>query len=125
MTNNIKDPSKWDAQLRKGTLELVILALLKGRSLYGLELLGQLHELETTAISEGTLYPLLDSLKRDGNIDAKWHQEGETRPRKYYSLTKQGQEKFIDLTDRWRKSVEDIEFLLTNPSPQTLPPKGK
>ncbi len=125
MTDNSKDPSKWDVQLRKGTLELVILALLKGRNLYGLELLGQLQELETTAISEGTLYPLLDRLKRNGNINAKWHQEGDTRPRKYYSLTKNGQETLHNLTERWRKSVEDIEFLLENPGPQKLPKKGK
>lgn len=125
MADNIKDPSKWDVQLRKGTLELVILSLLKGRSLYGLELLGQLQELETTAISEGTLYPLLDRLKRDGSIDAKWHQEGDTRPRKYYNLTKNGQEKLTDLSERWRKSVDDIEFLLENPGPQKLPKKGK
>ena len=64
--------SKWDAQLRKGTLELVILAILKERRLYGLELLGQLQSLETTAISEGTLYPLLDRLKRDHLVDAHW-----------------------------------------------------
>lgn len=116
--------SKWDAQLRKGTLELVILAVLKERRLYGLELLGQLQSLETTAITEGTLYPLLDRLKRDGLIDADWQQEGETRPRKYYQLTAQGEAKLRDLTIRWRKSTEDIEFLLNNPGPGKIHPKG-
>ncbi len=116
--------SKWDAQLRKGTLELVILAVLKERRLYGLELLGQLQSLETTAITEGTLYPLLDRLKRDGLVDAHWQQDGETRPRKYYKLTQKGEEKLSDLTIRWRKSAEDIEFLLNNPGPGEIRPKG-
>ncbi|MEO9599606.1 PadR family transcriptional regulator [Parasphingorhabdus sp.] len=116
--------SKWDAQLRKGTLELVILAALKGRRLYGLELLGQLQSLETTAITEGTLYPLLDRLKRDGLVDAHWQQEGETRPRKYYQLTMKGEGKLSDLTTRWRKSTQDIEILLHNPGPGPIRPKG-
>ena len=116
--------SKWDAQLRKGTLELVILAVLKERRLYGLELLGQLQSLETTAITEGTLYPLLDRLKRDDLVDAHWQQEGETRPRKYYKLTMKGEEKLADLTIRWRKSIEDIETLLNNPGPGPIRPKG-
>lgn len=125
MSDHDKFESKWDAQLRKGTLELVILAVLKERRLYGLELLGQLQCLETTAISEGTLYPLLDRLKRDGVIDARWQQEGETRPRKYYQLTVQGEEKLADLTIRWRKSVKDIEFLLNNPGPSELLSEGE
>lgn len=125
MNEHNKIESKWDVQLRKGTLELVILAVLKERRLYGLELLGQLQCLETTAISEGTLYPLLDRLKRDGVIAAQWQQDGETRPRKYYQLTLQGEQKLTDLTIRWRKSAKDIEFLLNNPGPPKLPLKGE
>ena len=125
MNEQRKIESKWDIQLRKGTLELVILAVLKERRLYGLELLSQLQYLETTAISEGTLYPLLDRLKRDGVIDAQWQQEGETRPRKYYQLTSLGAQKLTDLTIRWRKSVQDLEFLLNNPGPHKLLPKGE
>ena len=117
--------SKWDAQLRKGTLELVILAILKERRLYGLEILGLLQSLETTAISEGTLYPLLDRLKRDGLVDAHWQQQGEARPRKYYQLTMNGETKLADLTIRWRKSTEDIETLLSNPGPGPIRSKGE
>jgi PadR family transcriptional regulator PadR len=116
---------KWDVQLRKGTLELVILAALKERKLYGLELLKLLQSFETMKITEGTMYPLLDRLKRDGVVDAIWHQEGQSRPRKYYHLTEYGEEKLSALTLRWRKSVEDIEFLLNNPGPQEISPRGK
>ena len=112
--------AKWDVQLRKGTLEMVILAALNGRCLYGLELLNLLKKLETTAITEGTLYPLLDRLKKDGLIDGQWVQEGETRPRKYYSLTEAGKNKLSMLAERWRRSVQDTEFLLNHPGPQEL-----
>lgn len=116
--------AKWDVQLRKGTLELVVLAALKGRQLYGLELLNLLHRHETLAITEGTFYPLMDRLKRDGVVEAVWHQAGSSRPRKYYQLTAQGEEKFLSLTARWRKSVEDIELLLKCPGKNTTSSKG-
>lgn len=112
MANNNIENAKWDVQLRKGTLELVILATLHGRELYGVELLKFLHRFETMVITEGTLYPLLDRLKRSGVIDARWQQEGDSKPRKYYHLTSSGTAKLSVLTSRWRRSVEDIESLL-------------
>lgn len=115
---------KWAVQLRKGTLELAILAALQQRTLYGLELLKLLQSLPSTTITEGTLYPLLDRLKRDELVDAQWVQEGETRPRKYYQLTPLGNKKLTDLTRFWRQSVTDIEWLLANPGPQPLPNTG-
>ena len=115
---------KWEVQLRKGTLELAILAALQQRTLYGLELLKLLQSLPSTTITEGTLYPLLDRLKRDELVDAQWVQEGDSRPRKYYQLTPLGNKKLTDLTRFWRQSVSDIEWLLANPGPQPLPNTG-
>ena len=120
MTKKDDVNEKWDVQLRKGTLELVILAVLQERKVYGLELLKSLHQLPTMKISEGTLYPLLDRLKREALISAEWVQEGETRPRKYYQLTSTGKQKLLFLSHRWRQSVDDIEFLLKNPGPKPL-----
>jgi len=117
-TDNLNN--KWDVQLRKGTLELVVLAALKERTLYGLELLKLLHTFETMQITEGTLYPLMDRLKRDGLLSAFWQQEGETRPRKYYQLTDKGSDKLTELGARWRQSVADIEHLLQYPGPQVI-----
>ncbi|MGQ4661458.1 helix-turn-helix transcriptional regulator [Lysobacter sp. F6437] len=103
---------KWDVQFRKGTLEMTILALLSHEPRYGLQILQKLHEFETMQITEGTLYPLLDRLKRDGLIDSYWVQEGDTRPRKYYRLSGPGTRKLDALSERWRRSVEDIQGLL-------------
>jgi len=118
MTENLTE--KWEVQLRKGTLELAILAALQQRTLYGLELLKLLQSLPSTSISEGTLYPLLDRLKRDALVDASWVTEGDSRPRKYYQLTEQGQSKLLQMRALWRQSVTDIEQLLTSPGPEVL-----
>lgn len=112
MTDQEKFEAKWDVQHRKGTLELVIMAALKGRDLYGLQLLNFLHEFETVTITEGTLYPLLDRLKREGVIDADWRQEEGARPRKYYRLTELGEKVLPTVSARWRKSAADIECIL-------------
>ena len=111
---------KWDSQLRKGTLELVVLASLNGRQTYGLELLKNLQQLPTMQLTEGTLYPLLDRLKREGLIAAEWYQEGDSRPRKYFQLTDEGEVKLAALSERWRQSVADIEYLLDQPGPDPL-----
>lgn len=125
MTIEEKTQEKWEVQLRKGTLELVILAALQHRTLYGLELLKLLQSFKSAAITEGTLYPLLDRLKREGIVDAQWVQEGDVRPRKYYSLTTTGHHKLADLITLWRQSVFDIEFLLAHPGPDVLPVQGE
>lgn len=103
---------RWQIQLRKGSLELVVLAALKGDRVYGLDLLRRLQEFPTTAISEGTLYPLLDRLKREGLLQADWVQAGDSRPRKYYQLTEQGLLQLTKLSAYWLQSAEDIGQLL-------------
>lgn len=115
---------KWQIQLRKGALELVILAALQRQPVYGLALLRHLQRFPTTAITEGTLYPLLDRLKRDGLVDANWVQEGDTRPRKYYQLTAKGGQKLAALVQAWRQSVADIDALLAATAGAELPNEG-
>ncbi len=112
MTSTIPPNNKWDVQFRKGTLEMAILAALQAAPLYGLALLKRLHQFETMRITEGTLYPLLDRLKREGLIAAEWIQEGDSRPRKYYNLTDEGSDKLSELTARWQSAVQDVQSLL-------------
>ncbi len=115
---------RWQVQMRKGTLELVVLAALKGGELYGLDLLRQLQEFPTTAISEGTLYPLLDRLKRDGLLEANWVQEGDTRPRKYYQLSDKGLQRLAALSACWLQTAEDIGQLLKRAAKRTGSTRG-
>ncbi|QNN46355.1 PadR family transcriptional regulator [Thermomonas brevis] len=121
---NDDSQEKWQIQLRKGALELVILAALRAEPVYGLALLRHLQRFPTTAITEGTLYPLLDRLKRDGLVDANWVQEGESRPRKYYRLTARGEQKLAALVQAWRQSVADIDALLATAAGNESPNQG-
>ena len=92
------------------------MSAIKPKPMYGLELLTYLHQFDSMQISEGTLYPLMDRLKRDELIDATWVQEGDARPRKYYALTKEGETRLEQLIARWQQSISDIESILSRNS---------
>ena len=109
---------KWDVQFRKGTLEMAILALLKHEPRFGLQILQKLHEFESLKITDGTLYPLLDRLKREELIDSFWRQEGESKPRKYYRLSALGNDKLNLQKARWLQSVDDIHGLFAHCEPK-------
>lgn len=123
--DNDDQQEKWQIQLRKGALELAILATLRGQPVYGLAILRHLQRFPTTAITEGTLYPLLDRLKRDELVSANWVQEGENRPRKYYQLTAKGEQKLVALAQVWQQSVTDINALLAAAADTDLPQQRK
>jgi PadR family transcriptional regulator PadR len=72
-------PEKWEAQLRKGSLELAILASLWKERLYGLEILRNLESHSDLIVAEGTVYPLLTRLKILGLVQSEWDPAPEIR----------------------------------------------
>ena len=82
---------RWEAQLRKGTLELAILASLHKRKLYGLEILRLLEGDCGLEMLEGTLYLILNRLRANGLVESEWIITGSGHPRKYYRLTSRGE----------------------------------
>jgi PadR family transcriptional regulator PadR len=93
----------WQAQLRKGAAELVVLSLLKGRALYGLELLDAAGG-SGGVLSDGTLYPLLARLEREGKLAAQWVLAEDAKiPRKYYRLTAEGEALLAEMHRLWRE----------------------
>jgi len=80
----------WESQLRKGWLELTILASLWNEKLYGLEILRRLEDHSDLEMAEGTIYPILSRLKADGLVESKWVEAESGHPRKYYWLTPAG-----------------------------------
>jgi len=92
----------WQSQLRKGAAELVVLSLLRGRQLYGVELLDRAGG-SGGIVSDGTLYPLLARLEREGKLAAEWLLPDEARiPRKYYRLTAEGEALVGEMQPVWR-----------------------
>lgn len=99
--NPDQDVGRWEAQLRKGALELAILASLWGTRLYGLEILRALEERSKLAPAEGTLYLILNRLRAEGLVEAEWVDAGSGHPRKYYWLTPKGSERLCRMARLW------------------------
>jgi PadR family transcriptional regulator, regulatory protein PadR len=89
------DPENWEKQIRKGWLELAILASLRDDRLYGLEILRRLETHSDLVLAEGTIYPILNRLKRDGLIESRWVESEAGHPRKYYWLTAPGRRRAV------------------------------
>jgi PadR family transcriptional regulator PadR len=103
---------KWEAQVRKGSLELAILAALwKGR-LYGLEILRLLEDGSNLIVAEGTVYPLLSRLKAEGLIDSEWVESEGGHPRKYYWLTKAGRQRAAAMAGVWAEFAASLAALI-------------
>ena len=103
---------KWEVQLRKGSLELAILATLWGGRLYGLEILRRLDSDSDLLVSEGTVYPLLNRLKSQGLLKSDWVESESGHPRKYYALTPAGKQRAKDMTDGWQRFSKSLNKLL-------------
>jgi len=75
------------SQLRRGVLEYCVMAALRDGERYGYELVSSLGEILS---SEGTIYPLLSRLRKDGWVKTSWQESASGPPRRYYSLTNSG-----------------------------------
>ncbi len=110
------DLSNWESQVRKGLLELILLTLLQRGERYGYELVRAAQEALGSSIIEGTIYPILTRLARDGLITHRWSTDDTAQPRKYYRLTPEGVAVLKDMSDRWLKQDEAVRRLLTEDS---------
>src|ERR687891_1737384 len=78
------------AQMRRGTLQYCVLSLLADEERYGFDLVRGLAEMDGMVTSEGTIYPLLSRLRRDGLVESTWRESTGGPPRRYYRLTTAG-----------------------------------
>ncbi|HEY6148354.1 MAG TPA: PadR family transcriptional regulator [Thermoanaerobaculia bacterium] len=102
----------WESQVRKGWLELAILASLWNEKLYGLDILRRLEAGSDLVVAEGTIYPILNRLKRDGLIDSKWVESEAGHPRKYYWLTAAGRRRTLSMAKHASEFLGRIQGLL-------------
>src|SRR6202167_6182490 len=103
---------KWEVQLRKGCLELAILAALWEEKLYGLEILRRLESDSDLIVSEGTVYPLLSRLKSLGLVRCEWVESDAGHPRRYYSLTAAGKQRGREMAGMWARFSSSMAKLL-------------
>src|SRR5580700_5687120 len=89
-----EDKDRRITQLRKGILELAVMGVLYHDRHYGYSLVRVLSESGSISIKEGTIYPILARLDRDGLVRSEWVVSGQGPPRKYYALTPPGRRPF-------------------------------
>lgn len=90
------------APIRKGLLEFLILRIVATGKVYVADILSRLSDTEF-ATQEGTLYPLLSKMRRDGLLDYEWQESDAGPPRKYYELTARGRAQLAELNDYWKR----------------------
>jgi len=90
------------ASIRKGLLEFLILKIVAADKVYAADILARLSKTEF-ATQEGTLYPLLSKMRRDGLLDYEWQESDAGPPRKYYELTTKGKSQLAELDDYWKQ----------------------
>lgn len=95
------DLANWESQARKGLMEMVLLGLLRERERYGYELVRDAQEKLQQRVVEGTVYPLLARLDREGLVSSAWRLGDAPQPRKYYALTPEGQAACTAMARAW------------------------
>jgi PadR family transcriptional regulator PadR len=88
--------------IRKGLLEFLILRIVSADKVYVADMLQRLNGTEF-ATQEGTLYPLLSKMRRDGLVDYEWLESDAGPPRKYYRLTAKGRAQLGELNEYWKE----------------------
>jgi PadR family transcriptional regulator PadR len=104
-------PEAIEIQLKKGALELCVLALLSQHDSYAYEIASRLAD--AIGMGEGTIYPLMRRLQGDGLVETYLVESSAGPPRKYYRLTEAGKQSYQGQKDAWASfsgSVDQIVF---------------
>ena len=102
-------------QMRKGILEFCILHIISRGEVYASDMLEELTSAKIMVV-EGTLYPLLTRLRKAGLVEYKWVESSSGPPRKYYTITSQGQEFVSSLDKTWKELVNSTSQIITKKS---------
>ena len=104
--------NRWETQLRKGVVELAILAAIGRGETYGYRIVEQLKGLEGLELTESTVYPVLTRLARDGFLAVRTEESPSGPTRRYYRLTAEGQRRLRHLAESWRTVSQSLSDLI-------------
>ncbi len=103
--------ANWTTQVRKGVLELCVLRVLGKGRLYGYDIVKRLRGVKRLVVREGTVYPILSRLKKEGFLQTQIEESSEGPPRKYYELTEPGARELAVMQAAWEELVASIASL--------------
>ena len=112
------DTEEWNSQIRRGLLELCVLALLEQSPDYGYEIVTRLSEASQLAAGEGTVYPLLRRLRKLGWLDTFWQESATGPPRQYYELTETGRDRLAALKREWHSISRSMDAIVAGRKPR-------
>jgi len=98
--------------MRRGALQYCVMSLLATRERYGFELVQDLARADGMVMGEGTIYPLLARLRREGLVETTWQESASGPPRRYYRLTTDGHQALGVFTEEWRRFRTTVDDLL-------------
>ena len=93
--------------MRKGLLEFCILSIISRSEAYASDILETLKNAELLVV-EGTLYPLLTRMKNEGLLSYRWQESTGGPPRKYYTLTPEGEQLLAQLNEEWQSICQAV-----------------
>jgi PadR family transcriptional regulator, regulatory protein PadR len=102
------------AQMRRGVLPYCVLAMLRNKEQYGFELVHALGGIDGMVTGEGTIYPLLARLRRQGLVETTWQESSTGPPRKYYRLAEAGQDALAEFARSWQRLRDSVDDLLAS-----------
>lgn len=100
----MKLKDKYESQMKKGVLDMLVLKLLEENDKYGYQIIQELKEKSNDRflLKEGTLYPILYRLEDDHYVESRWSEvQGKKVPRKYYILTEEGRTALREIKALW------------------------
>ena len=105
---------EWTRELKKGSIQLCLLAVISTGRKYGFQIIKELREMSSGYydLKEGTLYPALHRLEKRGYLKSQWITQESGMPRKYYSLTKKGFKALTEVKDEWSTMVSSVNRVL-------------
>ncbi len=106
-------PETWESDVRRGLLQLLVLAVIKeAGSTFGYAIAQTIRNrtADRLIVQDGTLYPLLRRLEDQRMVRSTWNVSGE-RPRKYYQLTPTGERQLLAMLEVWNDLVTSLDPL--------------
>ena len=106
---------KYEQQMKKGVLEMLVLQLLLEKEKYGYQLICELKEKSDGMffLKEGTLYPILYRMEDDGLVVSRWSEpKGKEVSKKYYRLAEEGKDTLAELKVLWQTFSGNVDTIL-------------
>lgn len=99
-------------ELRRGVLEYCVLAVIRQEESYAYDIVRALSNAGGLVTSEGTIYPLLSRLRREGLVETTWRESEAGPPRRYHRLTSGGQDALNVFVRDWTRFREAVDAVL-------------